>query len=309
MSWNEDDIHRALGRAPKPRGLAGSRGHDAAVLRALAGKPVVCVDACVERIHFELNTKPELVGRKACARALSDLAATAAAPKAVVLAISAPRARTDAWILRAIAGVRALAREHGADLVGGDLGSTTGPTVLTVTALGEFGSKLRPPGRDRARVGQVVFLTGPCGGSILGRHLAIEPRVKAGRWLHERGATAMMDVSDGLAWDLHRLSRASGVRIELDMQSLPIHRDAVRLARRTHAEAWEHALHDGEDHELVATLPPSALARVQRDARRRGLPSGAAAIGRVVRGSGVLLKFGDRGIVWQPAMGGWKHGG
>ncbi len=309
MSWNEDDIHRALGRAPKPRGLAGSRGHDAAVMHALAGKPAVCVDACVEGIHFELNTEPELVGRKACARALSDLAATAAAPKAVVLAISAPRARTDAWILRVIAGVRALAREHGADLVGGDLGSTTGPTVLTVTALGDFDSKLRPPGRDRARVGQVVFLTGRCGGSILGQHLAIEPRVAAGRWLHRRGATAMMDVSDGLAWDLHRLARASGVRIEIDMQSLPIHADARRLARRTRAQAWEHALHDGEDHELVATLPASALPRVRREARRHVGHGDSAAIGRVVRGMGVSLVFADRTIDWVPAMGGWKHGG
>jgi thiamine-monophosphate kinase len=309
MSWNEDAIHRALGRAPRPRGLAGSRGHDAAVLRALAGKPVLCVDACVERIHFEPDTRPELVGRKACARAISDLAATAAAPKAVLLAISAARARTDAWILHAIDGVRATAREHGADLVGGDLGSTTGPTVMAVTALGDFDSRREPPGRDRARPGQVVFLTGPCGGSILGRHLAIEPRVAAGRWLHARGATAIMDVSDGLAWDLHRLARASGVRIEIDMAALPIHADARRLARKTRAQAWEHALHDGEDHELVATLPASALARVQREAHRHVGHAGSAAIGRVVRGSGVLLKFADREIVWQPAMGGWKHGG
>jgi len=309
MSWNEDDIHRALGRARRPRGLTGSRGHDAAVLRALGGKPVVCVDACVEGVHFERDTRPELVGRKACARALSDLAATAAAPKAVLLSISAARARTDAWILHAIDGVRSISREHGADLVGGDLGSTTGPTVMTVTALGDFDSAARPPGRDRAKVGQVVWLTGPCGGSILGRHLAIEPRVAAGRWLHQRGATAMMDVSDGLAWDLHRLARASGVRIEIDMESLPIHADARRLARRTRAQAWEHALHDGEDHELVATLPRSALARVRREARRHIGHGDSAAIGRVGRGSGVLLKFADREIVWQPAMGGWKHGG
>jgi len=297
MSWSEDAIHRALAAGPKPRGLAGSRGHDAAVLARSAGRPVVCVDACIEGVHFPHDASARAIGRKACARALSDLAATAARPRAVVLAISAPRARAEAWILGAIAGVRAMARLHGADLVGGDLASTPGPAQLTVTALGDYAGRGKPPGRDRARAGQAVVLTGPTGGSILGRHLRIAPRVEEGIRLHALGATALMDVSDGLAWDLYRLARASAVRIELDMQSLPIHRDARRLARGTGVEAWEHALHDGEDHELVATLAARHAARAP-----------ATAIGRVVRGSGLELRFRDTRIEWTPSMGGWKHG-
>ncbi len=297
MSWSEDAIHRALMRGPKPRALVGSRGHDAAVLSRMRGRPVVCVDACVEGVHFTSDVAPRSAGRKACARALSDLAATAAHPRAVVLALTAPRERPERWILAAIAGVRATARAHGADLVGGDLASASGPAHLAVTALGEFLGANRPPGRERARVGQSVVLTGATGGSILGRHLRIAPRLVEGRRLHDAGATALMDVSDGLAWDLYRLARASGVRIELDMQALPIHRDARRLARGTGLEPWEHALHDGEDHELVATLPPHAVSKAP-----------GFAVGRVVRGAGLELHFAESRVEWTPPMGGWKHG-
>lgn len=299
MTWSEDSIHRALLTGPKPRGLAGSRGHDAAVLASINGRPVVCVDACIEGVHFVTSARARDVGRKACARALSDLAATAARPRAVLLALSAPRSRSEAWILDAIAGVRAMAREHGADLVGGDLASSAAPTSLVVTAIGEYVGRGKPPGRDRARSGDVVVVTGPLGGSILGRHLRIAPRIEEGIRLHALGARALMDVSDGLAWDLHRLARTAGVRIELDVDLVPIHRDARRLARRTKREAWDHALHDGEDHELVATLPKSAVAR-----------SRATAIGRVVRGSGLVLRRDDGELAaWTPDAGGWKHGG
>jgi len=297
MSWSEDRIHRALLAGPSPVGLAGSRGHDAAVLRRIAGRPVVCVDTCVEGVHFESRVAARRVGRKVCARALSDLAATAARPRAVVLALAAARARSDAWILGAIDGVRALAREHGADLVGGDLSAVDGPTTLAVTAIGEHAARGTPPGRDRARAGQALVLTGPTGGSILGRHLAIAPRIAEGLRLHALGATAIMDVSDGLAWDLYRLARTAGVRIELDMTAVPIHRDALRLARRTGLAPWEHALHDGEDHELVATLSGPAALRAP-----------GVVVGRVVRGAGLELRFADVHVEWQPAMGGWKHG-
>ncbi len=307
MPWSEDSVHRWLARAPRPKGLAGSALHDASVLRRLAGKPVVCVDQTVEGRHFEPGADPRAVGAKAVLRALSDLAASAARPRAVVLALSAPPSTDEAWIRAAIGGLRSAAARYGAELVGGDLASASGPRSLSVTALGEFPGARRPPGRDRARAGERVLLSGPVGGSRLGRHLALRPRLDEGRWLFERGAAALMDVSDGLAWDLHRLARRAGVRIVLER--VPLHRDARRVARLDGRSALDHALHDGEDHELIATLAPARLARVLREAPARC--PGLAVIGRVEAGRGLVLGAeltAGRPRRWDPREGGWRHG-
>jgi thiamine-monophosphate kinase len=267
----------------------------------------VCTDQCVEGVHFERSTPPWSVGRKACARALSDLAATAARPRAVLLALDAPADRRQRWLERAIEGVRDMARSAGADLVGGDLCASTGPVRLAVAAIGSFDAAGRPPGRDRALAGQCVLLTGAVGGSLLGRHLSFEPRIAQGIWLHLRSATALMDVSDGLAWDLHRLARASKVGIELDLDRVPVHADARRLARRTRRAPLDHALHDGEDHELIATAPARSLPAILRGARKH-CPD-LVEIGRVVRGSGLWLVDGrGKRMRWTHARGGFEHG-
>jgi thiamine-monophosphate kinase len=304
VTWSEDRIHRWLLSLETPRGLRGSRGHDAAVLAGLRGRPVVCVDQTLEGVHFVAGTKPRLVGRKAAARALSDLAATAARPRAILLALCAPPGRSSKWIQEVLAGARSMARECGADLVGGDLACARGPAGITVAALGDFAGRARPPGRDRAQAGQIVVLTGPVGGSLLGRHLCIRPRLVEGECLYARGATAMMDVSDGLAWDLHRLARLAEVRIDLDLSRVPVHADAEILARRSGRDPVWHALHDGEDHELIATLARSRLG-----AARRCCP-GLAVIGRVSAGSGLWVgRSSGQTRRWKPSEGGWKHGG
>jgi len=298
MAWNEDRIHRAL-RRHAPRGLLGSALHDAAVLRAGLRHPVLCVDQVVEGVHVLAGAPARAIGRKAAARALSDLAATAARPVALLCTLAVPAARTEAWVLALIDGVRREARRHGAELVGGDLSATSGPFVVGVSALGDFELAGRPPGRDRARAGQRVVVTGALGGSLLGRHLRIEPRLDAGRALARAGATALMDVSDGLAWDLFRLARAAGVAIELELERVPLHRDARRRARTSGRTPLDHALHDGEDHELLATLPA-----------RAPLPRGVVELGRVVRGAGlVLVDARGRRRRWTARAGGWQHGG
>lgn len=111
----------------------------------------------------------------------------------------------------------------------------------------------------------------------------------------------MMDISDGLALDLWRLARASNVRVEL--QSLPLHADARRAARAGGHSALWHGLHDGEDHELLATLAPAAWARTDI--------SGVSVIGRVSRGTGLFLSgslLGAGGRLWDPSEGGYRHG-
>jgi thiamine-monophosphate kinase len=309
VTWSEDRIHRWLSAQPSPRGLSGSRGHDAAVLAPFSGRPVLCVDQTIEGVHFLARARPALIGRKAAARAISDLAATAARPRALVVALSVPRGRSNAWIRALLSGARHMAREHGADLVGGDLSIAPSAAHIDVTALGEYDGTGAPPGRERARPGQRVLLTGPVGGSALGRHLTFEPRVALGRWLHRRGATAMMDVSDGLAWDLHRLARASSVRIDLDLARVHVHGDARRCARKSGRDPVWHALHDGEDHELVATLDDDVSERVLRAAQLTAHRS-LHEIGSVGRGSGLhLIDERGRSRRWRPSEGGYEHGG
>src|SRR5262249_37713695 len=138
--------------------VRGTRGHDAAVLAPARGRPVLCVDQTVEGVHFRRDADPRLVGRKAAARALSDLAATAARPRAIRVARAAPPARSSKWIEAVLAGARSMAQSVGADLVGGDLSAAEGGASLSVAAYGDVEG--RPAGRDGARPGQIVVLTG-----------------------------------------------------------------------------------------------------------------------------------------------------
>lgn len=302
MSWNEDRLHRWLARAPAPPVLAAESGHDAAVLRPDGGRSVACCDQVVAGVHAAPNTPPAQLGRKAAARALSDLAATAAVPRALLCAVRAPHEASEADLKALLSGVRREGARHGAPLVGGDLTSGEGALSVTVTGLGSLPGGRRAPTRARARAGQRLVVTGPVGGSLLGRHLRISPRLAEGRALAEAGATALMDISDGLAWDLHRLARAAGVRIVLER--VPLHVDARRAARTTGRTALDHGLHDGEDHELLATLPRAAARRVTQE-------HGAwVDIGRVEPGRGLRLELeGERPRTWHPREGGWTHGG
>ena len=300
MSWNEDSLHRWLAAQPWPEGLAGSRGHDAAVLEPMAGRVAFCADQCIEGVHFEPNVDLALAGRKAVLRCLSDLAATRALPTAVTLTLSAEATREERDLQSLLVGARAAAIEHGAELVAGDLACAPGRLVISVSALGELHGEEAPPGRDRARPGQGIYLSGPVGGSgFRGRHLEPRPRFDLNE--SARRASAMMDVSDGLAWDLHRLLRASGCGGRLDLDVLPVHPDAVDAHPGEPGEALDAALHDGEDHELLATSDAA-------------LPSPWVRVGEVTSDEGLVLTSA-RGLVprlegrWDPGSGRpWIHG-
>ncbi len=302
-SWSEAELHRWLARRGVPRGVVGSAMHDAAVLAPRRGRGVLCVDQVILGVHAEADVSPAKFGRKGVDRVFSDLAATAAAPVAVLLALRLPPKTRAAWARAVLAGAIARARAFGADVVGGDLSGGAGPAGLAVSALGELPGKRRAPGRDRAQPGDWVLLTGPVGGSGLGRHLRIEPRLAAGRALWEGGAKALMDVSDGLGIDLARLADASGVRI--DLEAVPIHADAKRAAGKSGRSAWQHALGDGEDHELIAVLPPRAAERLLA----KGLPGAPAArrVGRVRSGRGLFVAAPGGGFE-RYAGGGFLHG-
>lgn len=285
-------------------------GDDAAVLRPPAGRrTVIAVDMLAEGTDFLLGTDatPERVGHKALAVNLSDLAAMAARPEAAVVAVTLPRRGAEALAHGLFAGIERLAARHGVALVGGDTNTWDGGLVISVTVLGSV-----PPGRawrrDGARPGDLLVVTGPCGGSLLGRHLDVAPRCDEALAIADRHAVhAAIDSSDGLSLDLSRLLRSSGVRGVLDATLVPIHDDARERSRRDAdgTSPLDHALGDGEDFELILALPPAdaeaLVASPPGDLR-------PAIIGRVEAGSGLALRGAD-GVERDLEPRGWIHGG
>ena len=292
-----DFIDWLLPRIPADPRLEVPPGDDAAVLRPPARRrTAVAVDMLMEGVDFVLGPgcTPEAVGHKALAVNLSDLAAMAARPEAAVVAVSLPRRGGDAIARGLHAGIAALAARHDVALAGGDTNAWDGPLVVSVTVIGSV-----PPGaawrRDGARPGDLIGVTGRCGGSLLGRHLAVEPRCREAAWIAEHFAVhAAIDVSDGLSLDLARMMRASGARAILDPAAVPIHPDAIRMAALPGdgRGPLDHALGDGEDFELLLALPADEARRLAAEAAG-GMGTPFTVIGEVVEGAGLATLAAD----------------
>ncbi len=282
-------------RIPPDDRLEVPPGDDAAVLRPPAGRrTVVTVDMLMEGVDFILgpDCPPAAVGHKALAVSLSDLAAMAARPEAIVVAVALPRHGGEAVGRGLHEGLAALAGEHGVVLAGGDTNAWDGPLVVSVTALGSVVPG-RAGRRDGARVGDRLLVTGACGGSLLGRHLAVTPRCREALRLAERhDVHAAIDVSDGLSLDVSRLMAASGTAASLDLGAIPIHADAVAASRRDGdgRSPLDHALGDGEDFELVLAMPAAAAAAALADDT---LGVSLTDIGEVVAGAGLFARQSD----------------
>jgi thiamine-monophosphate kinase len=249
----ELELIRRLARNPaRRRDVIAGPGDDCAVVRpARAGGEdwLLKSDPVVEGIHFVPGDPPKAVGRKAVGRVLSDIAAMGGEPRWILLDLVAPGHAAAHRIAAMHRGASEMAARHGAALAGGDV--TEGPTV----ELHVFGVGAAPRGkavlRSGARPGDGIFVTGALGGSRHGRHLRFDPRVQEGMWLR-RWATAMIDVSDGLATDIGHIAERSGVGARLASAAIPISAAARRGANSL--SALEHALYDGEDFELLFTV-------------------------------------------------------
>ena len=295
---------RTLAAGQRPPWLHVGIGDDAAVVAVPGGGQVaVTTDSVVEGVHFARGTEPALVGRKAVARALSDIAAMAARPLCLVAAAAFGPGWDDAACRELCRALWETADLFGAPLIGGDVSSSAGPTSVAVTALGTPG----PRGfvtRSGARAGDALCVTGRLGASIRGRHLEFSPRIPEALALTERFEVhAMIDISDGLSTDALHLADASGVGVELRAQDVPVSSDAAALAEQTGREPLWHALNDGEDYELLFCLAcPDA-----REAARTGVAGvPVAVIGEVLQGRESWLVLPDRRRKRLVAQG-WEH--
>ena len=238
-----------------PRMLIGP-GDDTAAIQLTPNAPcLVTTDMLLDGSCFRLaEAGPRLVGRKAMAVNLSDIAAMAGRPVAAVISVGLPRQGGRVLAEELYLGLREAADAFDTAIVGGDTNSWDGPLVISVTLVGETTGR-GPVRRAGARPGDWLFVTGPLGGSILGRHLTFTPRVREALQLHQfADLHAMIDVSDGLAADLQHICEESHCGAVLRAEAIPIHADARRLS--DNRSPLEHALSDGEDFELVFAVSP-----------------------------------------------------
>jgi thiamine-monophosphate kinase len=297
MAGEDEILEWIAGRQKTSKVVKVAAGDDLAVLEWPEGERLVLVgaDQVLDGVHFRCSEISDwsVIGRKAMNRNLSDCAAMACMPVAAVVTVALPKGATVEQVKALYEGLEAAGAKYYCPVVGGDTGVWAGPLAVTVAIMGRAtGSK--PVLRSGALSGDGIYVTGPLGGSILGRHLTFEPRVHEGRLLAaSRLPTAMMDVSDGLLKDLGRMLKASGgLGAVIEADKVPVHADAVRLAGQDGVDALRHALSDGEDHELLFT----STAR----------PPVGIRIGKVTAGGGVILKYED-GREEPAAASGWEH--
>ncbi|HTV39974.1 MAG TPA: thiamine-phosphate kinase [Candidatus Sulfotelmatobacter sp.] len=266
-------------------------------------------DAVVEGVHFTRETPPEKIGRKALGRCLSDIAAMAGTPTAALVTIGLPKNFDPEFVLKIYDGLNTLARTFDVAIVGGE--TTTNPVgiFISIALLGTL-ARGKQILRGGARVGDAIFVTGELGGSIAGKHLDFEPRIVEARWLADHFSIhAMADLSDGLAGDLRHILTASHVGAELLKTAIPVSRAAKLESRKTSLAkpALVAALTDGEDFELVFTVPGKDAVKLLDTWKQQFPKVKLTCIGKIIAGEGITLR--DKNGVQKLDARGYAHFG
>jgi thiamine-monophosphate kinase len=279
-------------------------GDDTAVLSPSTRPLLVTTDMLLEGSCFRLaEAGPRRVGRKAMAVNLSDIAAMAGVPTSAVVSVGLPRSGGCDLAEQLYVGMREVADAFEVPIVGGDTNSWDGGLAIAITMLGEATAR-GPVLRSGAKVGDWIMVTGPLGGSILGHHLDFTPRVAEALYLHRLADLhAMIDLSDGLAKDLHHICEESRCGAVLFAKAIPIANAAKELAAKDGRSTLDHALADGEDFELVFTVSAADGERLLSEQHVPGIA--LYRIGEIVAEGYWLEREGKREVL-EPR--GYEHG-
>ncbi len=320
-------IDRIRARFPQPAPPELGIGDDAALLSPSPGMQlVVSTDLLAEGVHFERSFGPlRLLGRKALAVNLSDLAAMGAKPRWFFLSLAIPAGFPLEEIEALLDGLAEQAAEHGVLLAGGDTCGSKSGLVISVTVMGEQRPELVLR-RSGARPGDDVWVSGTLGDSALGlqlllagyekkgdvateyvvsRHLDPTPRCELGQALADAGlVSAMIDISDGLLADLGHLCHQSGCGAEIELTQIPRSAPFDAVTAGASPTPWQLVVAGGEDYELCFTAPPARRAAILETANSAGIP--VAVIGKVTDSGRVVAHLPD-GSNFQPSASGYTH--
>ena len=322
------DIIKEIVPFSDPRLVVGI-GDDTAAFRPSPGMLMLTTcDIQVEERHFRReHITARQLGRRSAAINLSDIGAMGGRPLYALVSLALPHETAVAWVQELYRGLREQMAEFGSAVIGGNVSGSSGGVVIDITVHGEVteGEMLR---RSGARRGDAILVTGALGASVIGRlalergldgarpevarviavHLTPTPRVREGAAIAASlRATALIDVSDGLASDLGHICEASNVGARLFTDRVPIDPQARAVAEELGEDALGAALHGGEDYELVATCPPQEVDAVREAVLRES--------GTPVTEMGVITEGGERTLVLPDgreeslAEGGWDHFG
>jgi thiamine-monophosphate kinase len=302
---------RRLAQSSRNRAVVRGIGDDCAILRVGSGSDLlITTDLCIEDVHFRRKWHPaRCVGHRCLARGLSDIAAMGGEPLACFLSLGLPARLQQKWADEFLQGLETLARKVGVQLAGGDISSAPAITAdIVVAGRVPAGKALL---RSGARPGDRIFVSGELGGSAAtlarlfagkrivpsrsDRHFYPQPRLELGRLLRERRiANAIIDLSDGLSVDLGHICQESGVGAMIDAAKIPVAKGAT----------LEHALHGGEDYELLFTVP----AKKQLPPRIAGVK--LTEIGVITRPRyypSAIQILGENGRLQPLEPRGWQH--
>lgn len=261
-------------------------GDDMAMIKLpKAGSVLITTDMLLDGTHFDTKkTTLEKIGYKSMAASLSDCAAMATIPLAAVVSVALPKNFGEKNLKKLHAGILSAAKKYNCPLIGGDMTSWNKPLAVSVSML-STPAKTKPLRRSTAKIGDVICVTGTLGGSLVKKHLEFQPRVKEALVIARAGANSMMDISDGLSTDLNHICRLSKKGAILDVVKIPISKDAEHL---------QNALNDGEDFELLFTIPAKKFERLKKNWKFK---IKLTAIGRITKGNSVKIKMSGRNLI------------
>ena len=308
-----------LGTTRRP--LIAGIGDDAAALYPPEGKvQLVTTDMLVENVHFRLGTAtPFQTGWKSLAVNISDIAAMGGEPTYAFISIGLPRDSTVEFVDEIYSGMRKIAEAYSVDIVGGDTVSAP-QLVINVALLGEVEAENLLL-RSGAKVGDALVVTGDLGGSDAGlsilehnlpiegtkRHLMPTPRVPEGRLLAKSGyVTSMIDISDGLASEVHHICEESGTGARVRMSDIPLSDNALPVAKSIGKKSYDLALYGGEDFELLFTCRPDKVPILAEDILENcGTP--LTAVGQIVETSNSITIADASGNIIPLSPRGYNH--